>query len=396
MKNQNFISLFAIIVFTIILQSCDKIEPPYTDGSFTPPPSSGNSNDVINLQNIKGTASDFKVTDNWVSDSSALHAKWTVTPNGSSGADGSITFTWHGVETVLNVSSTSGIITFSGPVSITAGGLYGTLSFTYNGTFTSDGSGEGYVAAYVVNEQNILIEDYTGHLCGNCPAAAFAIADIKELYKERVISMGVHAGGYAYVVTNPPIPDYSYNFKTPVSEELDDHFGISNVGNPNGMVNRTKYNNNIIAPWPSWAGHVSDIILQDKFPNAGIKIENIYTAFDSTLKIKVKTCFLNDVTGAYKLCVFLTEDSVQKTQKKYPPLTPLDDADYWHRDVLRGSANGTWGDILAPATKGATTENNYSIIVKNEYRAAYCKVLVFIYESTTEEIIQVQEAPIIQ
>jgi hypothetical protein len=162
------------------------------------------------------------------------------------------------------------------------------------------------------------------------------------------------------------------------------------------MVNRITYNGNIIAPWGSWAGHVSDIIIQNKFPDAGIKIENSYSANDSTLKIKVKTCFLNNVTGTYKMSVFLVEDSIKQWQKKYPPLLPLVDPDYWHRDVLRGSANGTWGDILSPSVKGTISEKNYSMTVKNEYRAAYCKVLVFIYDDATKEIVQVKEAPIIQ
>ncbi|MEP7167922.1 MAG: hypothetical protein ABI855_00990, partial [Bacteroidota bacterium] len=231
MKNKNFISFIAIIVVAIALQSCNKIDPPFVEGVETPPPSSGNSSDVINLQNIKGGASDFKVTDNWLSDSSALNAVWIVTPT-TGGADGVITFTWHGISTTLNISSASGIITFNGPVSISVGGFYGTLSFTYNGTFTSSGSGEGYVAAYVVNEQNILIEEFTGHMCGNCPPAAEKITELKNIYKERLMSMATHAGSFAITFQQP----YTYEFKTPEGIEIHDNFQVSLY--PIGMVNR--------------------------------------------------------------------------------------------------------------------------------------------------------------
>ncbi len=391
MKKNHFISLMLLLASIITLQSCDKIDPPFVEGTVTPPPSSGNSSDVINLQTIKGTASDFSVTDNWLSDSSALTATWTVTPT-SSGADGTITFTWHGVSTTLNISSASGIITFSGPVSITVGGFYGALSFTYIGTFTASGSGAGYVAAYVVNEQNILIEDYTGHTCGNCPHAASKITELKEMYGDRLFSLGVHSGSFAY----PFAPIYTYDFRTVTGTDLDVYFGVSNAGNPNGLINRKTYNGNIIAPWPSWAGHVDEVVVQNKFPDAGIKIKNTYTAVDSTLKINVKTCFLTDLPSTYKLCVFLIEDSIQKWQKKYPPLTPPDDPNYWHRDVLRGSANGTWGDLLSPPVKGTIIEKNYTMTIKSEYRADYCKTLVFIYDDATKEIVQVKEAHIIQ
>ncbi|HKR03565.1 MAG TPA: Omp28-related outer membrane protein [Bacteroidia bacterium] len=392
MKNKNLISLTVIIGFIIILQSCDKIEPPFIEGTVTPPPTSGNSTDIINLQDIKGTASDFKVTDNWLSDSSALTAAWTITPTGA-GADGAITFTWHGVSTTLNISSASGIITFSGPVSITVGGFYGTLSFKYDASLTSSGSGAGYVAAYVLNDQNILIEDYTGHTCGNCPPAAEKINELKGIYGDRVLSMAVHAGFYAD--TFPAMAGmYNYDFRTQVGNELNAYF-IGSAGYPNGLVNRITYNGNIVASWGSWAGHVSDIVVQDMFPVAGIKIENTYSASDSTLNIIVKTCFFNDLQGTYKMCAFLLEDSVQNWQKYYFH-NPENIPDYWHREVLRGSANGTWGEVLSPSVSGTIIEKNYSMTVKNEFRAAYCKVLAFIYDDATKGIVQVKEAPIIQ
>ncbi|MFN5378805.1 MAG: hypothetical protein ACK5BQ_08575, partial [Ignavibacteria bacterium] len=56
--------------------------------------------------------------------------------------------------------------------------------------------------------QNVLLEDYTGQLCGNCPEAA-EIAD--RLYKVnggRVIVTAIHAGIFA----KKELPDYQYDF----------------------------------------------------------------------------------------------------------------------------------------------------------------------------------------
>ncbi|MEP7171838.1 MAG: Omp28-related outer membrane protein, partial [Bacteroidota bacterium] len=145
----------------------------------------------------------------------------------------------------------------------------------------------------------------------------------------------------------------------------------------------------------SWASHLNEIITENKFPDAGIKIENTYTASDSILKTKVQTCFFNDLQGTYKLSVFLIEDSIQKWQKD-DRFTNPDIPDYWHRHVLRGSENGTWGEVLAPSIKESIIEKNYSMTVKNEFRAAYCSTVVFIYNDVTKEIVQVKEAPIIQ
>ena len=44
--------------------------------------------------------------------------------------------------------------------------------------------------------RKVLVEDVTGHLCGNCPAAAlilYGAGGLKEQYGDTLISMGVHA-----------------------------------------------------------------------------------------------------------------------------------------------------------------------------------------------------------
>jgi hypothetical protein len=46
--------------------------------------------------------------------------------------------------------------------------------------------------------KKVLVEDYTGHTCGNCPAAARMLNDtIKPLYGDRLIVLGIHAGYFA-------------------------------------------------------------------------------------------------------------------------------------------------------------------------------------------------------
>src|SRR4051812_25265537 len=56
--------------------------------------------------------------------------------------------------------------------------------------------------------KKILVEDYTGHKCGNCPAAARELARLDSIYPGKVIPMAVHAGYYAGVTpgSNPPYP----------------------------------------------------------------------------------------------------------------------------------------------------------------------------------------------
>src|SRR5258705_4328893 len=54
--------------------------------------------------------------------------------------------------------------------------------------------------------RKILIEDYTGFKCGNCPAAAAVLyGQLRPLYGEELISIGVHASpGNTFTEPSPP------------------------------------------------------------------------------------------------------------------------------------------------------------------------------------------------
>ena len=45
--------------------------------------------------------------------------------------------------------------------------------------------------------KKILLEDYTGHKCGNCPRAAEKAEELKAIYDDQLVSIAVHAGFFA-------------------------------------------------------------------------------------------------------------------------------------------------------------------------------------------------------
>ena len=45
--------------------------------------------------------------------------------------------------------------------------------------------------------KRVLVEDFTAHQCGNCPAAAIIAENIAANYADRVSVMAIHAGNLA-------------------------------------------------------------------------------------------------------------------------------------------------------------------------------------------------------
>ena len=71
--------------------------------------------------------------------------------------------------------------------------------------------------------KKVLIEDYTGFTCGNCPYAHQEAARLHDEYGDNVIVMAVHASFYANPTTAHP-----YDFRTETATEWDRFFGIRN------------------------------------------------------------------------------------------------------------------------------------------------------------------------
>lgn len=249
--------------------------------------------------------------------------------------------------------------------------------------------------------RKVLLEDYTGHLCPNCPAAATIIEDdIVAVYGEKVIPVSIHAGPFALATGSP----WTNDFKTAAGDNYNSssNFHISSLGNPNGMVNRIDYDLTTKAHIKSkdkWVSLVDS--LTQKVPEADIQIKNIYDDNTKKVCVHIETKFLTALTGKYNLVVLLLQDSITGPQKNGSATI----SDYVHRHVLRAAVNGEEGDGEEIAGDTTTIINGTKIYKKYEYEVlsayknipcdvSHCHILAFVYNATTREVLQAEEEKI--
>ncbi len=243
-------------------------------------------------------------------------------------------------------------------------------------------------------DRNVLVEDYTGHRCGNCPRAAKSVYDLKATYGDNLIIMGIHAGGFANVLP-PSAPYYTYDFRTPEGTELDTDFGISVAGNPNGMVNRRQVNGSYILPPTKWLDEISAVLTNPEPLPLSISINNVYNSATRSLQTEVKTEFFANLSGVYKMCVFMVEDSIVNWQKDYDA-SPEDIEFYVHQEVFRGSMNGTYGVQIGTTSLGDISTLNYSKTLDAAWSDEHFSIIAYLYNDLTKEIIQVEQKEIIE
>jgi hypothetical protein len=255
-----------------------------------------------------------------------------------------------------------------------------------------------------MNFRKVIVEDYTGHTCGNCPRAAENATTIVSKYGDSAIVIAVHAGNQ---FSPPELPDYPEDFRTPCGTDWDNFFGMSSAGLPKGCVNRSQ----IPYPQPrtSWSVTVDNILNNPQ--DAKILVTTTLDTTQMLVNIDTKTTFLKAFPATtVNICIVVTEDSIVASQKDYFPPSGVtvingdERPDYEFEFMLRGSVNGSWGDLLKTnPVINDTISKSYNCFQLNpwlvktgnpRYNLRHTSIVVFVYNTATKEIIQAEKVKI--
>lgn len=255
---------------------------------------------------------------------------------------------------------------------------------------TPDGGGGG--GEQVV--RRVLLEDFTGHRCNNCPAASQVASQLVGVYgEEDLIVVGVHAGPSSFTApVNPPNPDGSYatDFRTPAGNAYANQFGVTFL--PTGMVSRREFNSSVTLSSAAWGSAVADILGTP----ADMEILFDTVTYDSganSVHVEVKVALINAVSGDHNLTVYLLEDHVVDWQLD-SQASPPDVQNYEHRHVLRDNLNGTWGEpvISGSAAAGDTLSFTYDrTLPASVVDPTNCALVAYVYRTDSYEVMQARE-----
>jgi thiol-disulfide isomerase/thioredoxin len=229
--------------------------------------------------------------------------------------------------------------------------------------------------------RKMLLEDFTGHHCVNCPAAHKIIEDLHKVYGERMVVMVIHTGFFA----KPSVAPFDYDFRTQAGDDIGTQFGAISSTLPKGMANR-KDNGSGYLINPTAYGTAVSLILDSmpEKPDIYIELSPSYNTTDSSISVDVKMTALTDMpSGKYNLSVMVTESNIIKAQKNNDPtIGPPEILDYHHNDVLRAGINGSWGDeiINGKITNGQVFNKSYANFkIGSDWNPDELKIVAFVY-----------------
>ncbi len=238
-----------------------------------------------------------------------------------------------------------------------------------------------YVKPASVN-RSVLIEDFTGQRCVNCPNATDEIHRLQEQYgEEAVIAVGIHSGpfGHRTTMSSPLLPlatetgDYYYN-----------HWGVEQQ--PCAMINR---NGKLLYAVTEYAVEVRKVLAE--VSPLELSVVNV-SINEGKADVLIKCLSLTDAAIEGKIQVWLVEDNIVNTQ--YMPDGSID-REYLHQHVFRTSlTTDLMGDAyhIAP---GEVKNSNFSVELDESWVKENIRVVAFVYNDS-DGVIQVVSSPLIQ
>jgi len=236
-------------------------------------------------------------------------------------------------------------------------------------------------------QRNVLIEDFTGHRCKNCPKASKAIEALVDAYGSRIIGLAIHAGPGNFTNTNA---DYPADFTTPEGKAIQNFFGTNFL--PVGMVNRENWTASgnghwsAYSNWPTLSAEAVDSTLRIALEaSAGVNNGNLEVSAQGLPQMGL----LHDLN----IAVLIKESNIVS-----PQLMPDDtrDSNYVHMNVLRDYVTDTWGESFgtSPMLPGDTLSGNYSIAWNTDWVQSNAAVVVYVFNPSNYRILQVIEIPV--
>ena len=237
-------------------------------------------------------------------------------------------------------------------------------------------------------QRNVLIEDFTGHRCKNCPSASKKIEELVTAFgSDRIIGLAIHAGPGNFTGTTT---DYPTDFTTLGGKQIQNFFGTNFL--PVGMVNRESYTPSGNSHWSSYSN----------WPTLSSE------ALDSTLRIALSASAsvsggtLNITANGYPQLPILHDLSIVALLKESGIVSPqilpdnTRDENYIHNNVLRDFITDTWGESFgtSPMTTSDTLSSSLNMVWNTAWVQENSAVVVYVFNPDNYRILQVIEVPV--
>lgn len=229
---------------------------------------------------------------------------------------------------------------------------------------------ESPVAA--VEQKNVVIEEFTGVRCPNCPQGHVIINNLKTQNPGKIVAISLHP-------INSLGAPYSFSihdFRSQDAQGLFDYLGQIGL-QPAAGIDRMKFGgeNAVLLDKSKWQTRFNEELAIA--PPVNVLLEKTYDSTNRELTIVAEVHYTQTITEENKLTVLLTESGMVTPQLD----GSIIDTFYVHKDIMRTYITATQGDqITTTREAGRVVRRVYKKVLDAAWKPENMYIVAFVHE----------------
>ncbi len=228
------------------------------------------------------------------------------------------------------------------------------------------------------SEKVVLLEEFTGQRCVNCPDAAEIVHNLQEVHPDNLIAVCIHPYASGFTAPMGPI-----DLRCEAADVYFNAFGKPQEF-PTAIIDRTVFDGNLLLNNKQlWSSYVEQELTKETPLN--IAMESAYNAETRELSVDYSVEFTNVVDYAVSFQLWIIENKIIAPQYTHGAPNPK----YEHNHVLRDAINGFWGVELGNKFVPTDKSNGTATYTLNEkWVPENCQVVGFVYRNSDKVVLQ--------
>lgn len=225
----------------------------------------------------------------------------------------------------------------------------------------------------------VLIEEFTGVRCPNCPQGHDITANIKATNPGRVVSVSLHPINSL----GAPYPFSVQDFRSQKAQTLFDYLGQIGL-QPAAGIDRKVFSGEtkILLDKNKWTNYTSQQLAATTPVN--ILLSKSYDSTNRELTVVVELHYTAAVSEQNKVTVMLTESDIVTPQLDGTEI----DTFYNHKDVMRDIISDTQGDLLtATLEPGRVIRKVYKKVLDALWKPENMFILAYVHEFQNSKVV---------
>ncbi len=244
--------------------------------------------------------------------------------------------------------------------------------------------------------KTVIIEEFTGVRCPNCPDAQAEAKRLSQNNPGRVNIVTIHPLNLLNSLTRPfdkNIGDKftsNHDMRTDAGRIIFQLIGVTQQL-PTGSINRRLFSGetNFAVDFSKWAAFVNNELTQPNPVNISISAKNSGDSIEVTCEL----IYTQNVSDSNYITIMVTEDGIIDVQEKRVSGLTVYDEEYVHNHVLRAVVTSTTGDLLNPRlpvyelNAGRAFKRVYRIARDPKWNASKLNVVALVHSNPIKKVV---------